>query len=58
VLFLYGAESPVVTAEGAAEVAAANPRADIEAVAGAAHMLPFDNLDGFLDAVRRFVARV
>ena len=31
---------------------AANPRAQVRGVAGAGHMIPWDNLDGFLDAVR------
>lgn len=57
-LFLYGSESPAVSAEAAAEVAAANPAAEVACVPGAGHMLPWDNLDGFLEPVRRFVAAV
>lgn len=55
VLFLYGGESPVVTERGAREVAGANPRAQIARVDGAGHMIPWDNLPGFLTEVRRFV---
>lgn len=40
---LYGADSPVVTADGAAEIAAANPRADLVAVPDAGHMVFWDN---------------
>jgi N-formylmaleamate deformylase len=54
-LFVYGAESPVVSPAGLAEVVAANPAAEIAAVPGAGHMIPWDNLDGFLDVVGRFV---
>lgn len=56
-LFLYGLDSPVVTESAVAEVAAANPELELAGVADAAHMLPWENLDGFLDAVRGFLAR-
>jgi N-formylmaleamate deformylase len=55
-LFVYGAESPVVTPEGVADVAAANPRAQVTGIAGAGHMIPWDNLDDFLRVVRGFLA--
>jgi N-formylmaleamate deformylase len=56
-LFLYGGESPMVTAESVREVAAANPRLELAGVAGAGHMLPWDELQGFLEPVREFLAR-
>ncbi|TCK26147.1 alpha/beta fold hydrolase [Pseudonocardia endophytica] len=43
VTVLYGADSPVVTADGAAEVAGRNPRADVVAVPDAGHMVFWDN---------------
>lgn len=54
-LFLWGGQSPAVNADSAAEVAAANPAARIVELARAGHMLPWDDLDGFLAAVRRFL---
>jgi N-formylmaleamate deformylase len=42
----------VVTAEGAREARAALPAARFAAVPRAGHMVPWDNLDGFLAAVR------
>jgi N-formylmaleamate deformylase len=47
-----GADSPVVTADAARELRATNPDATVVAVPHAAHMVPWDNLDGFLAAVR------
>jgi N-formylmaleamate deformylase len=55
-LFVYGQESPVVTEAGAAEVAAANPAAEIVEIAGAGHMIPWENLEDFVQACRAFVA--
>jgi N-formylmaleamate deformylase len=40
---LYGADSPVVTASGAAEAARANPSADLVGIPGAGHMVFWDN---------------
>ncbi|MBP2370607.1 alpha/beta fold hydrolase [Pseudonocardia parietis] len=40
---LYGADSPVVTADGAAEIAAANPRGELVAIPDAGHMVFWDN---------------
>jgi N-formylmaleamate deformylase len=53
-LFIYGAESPVVTPEGLVEVRAANPRAEVVAIARAGHMIPWENLEDFLHAVSAF----
>jgi N-formylmaleamate deformylase len=59
---MRGADSPVVTEEGARELAALRPDATVIAVEGAGHMIPWDNLGGFLDATHAFlddvVARV
>jgi N-formylmaleamate deformylase len=55
-LFMYGGESPAVSAEGAEEVRAANPALEIACIPGAGHMIPWDNLDGFLSETRRFLA--
>ena len=55
VVFVYGLESPMVTAEGAAEAAERNPRAEIVGVPGAGHMITWDNLEGFVSAVRPFL---
>ncbi len=57
-LFVLGGESPVVTAAGEREAREANPAAEFVAVAGAGHMIPWDNLPGFLEAVRTFLSRV
>jgi N-formylmaleamate deformylase len=50
-VFIYGSDSPAVTAEGVAEVAAALPSAEIRAVTGAGHMIPWDNRKGFAEAL-------
>ena len=55
-LFVYGLDSPVVTEAGAREVADANPVLEIVGIPDAAHMLPWENLDGFLEPTRRFLA--
>lgn len=52
VAFVYGGASPVVTAEGAAEVAAAHPAATVHAVPDAGHMIPWDEHAAFVAAVR------
>lgn len=57
-LFVYGARSPVVTADSVREVSAANPDLEMAEVPDAAHMIPWENLDGFLAVVRQFLARV
>jgi N-formylmaleamate deformylase len=51
-LLVRGGASPVVTDEGAAELAATRPDATIVSVPGAGHMVPWDDLDGFLAALR------
>jgi N-formylmaleamate deformylase len=56
-LFVYGAGSPAVTEDGLRDVVAANPEAEVVRVEAAAHMIPWENLEGFLEPVRAFVAR-
>jgi len=56
-LFMYGAQSPVVTEEALVEVRAVNPAIDLVAVADAGHMIPWDNLDAFLAETRSFIER-
>jgi N-formylmaleamate deformylase len=55
VLFIHGEESPVVPGAAIEEIRAANPEAEVVSVSNAGHMIPWDNLSGFLIAVRRFV---
>jgi N-formylmaleamate deformylase len=55
-LFVRGGDSPVVTPAGEREARAALPEADFVTVAGAGHMVPWDNLKGFLAAVAPFIA--
>lgn len=55
VLFMYGGKSPVVPESAIGEIAAANPKARLVGVPNAAHMIPWDNLPGFLSETRRFV---
>jgi N-formylmaleamate deformylase len=55
-LFMYGGESPAVSAEGADEVREANPELEIACIPGAGHMIPWDNLEEFLSETRRFLA--
>lgn len=54
---IRGAESPVVPARGAAELAAANPAIPIVSVPGAGHMVPWDNFQGFFDVLTRLLPR-
>jgi pimeloyl-ACP methyl ester carboxylesterase len=56
-LLVRGAESPVVTAEAARRFLAAVPGSRCVEVAGAGHSIMGDNPDGFLAAVRPFLAR-
>jgi hypothetical protein len=51
VLFLRGGESPVVPDAALVEVAAANPVAVIASVPRSGHMVPIENLHGFIEAV-------
>jgi N-formylmaleamate deformylase len=55
-LFLYGEESEVVPKGSIGEVAKSNPEAKVVGVPDAGHMIPWDNLPGFLAEVRRFTS--
>ena len=50
--FIRGGDSPVVTAEGARRVAELNPAANIHAVEGAGHMVPWDRPGPTLELLR------
>lgn len=55
-LFVRGADSPVVTADGEAEARTVLPDAAFATVAAAGHMVPWDNLSGYLEAVTPSIA--
>lgn len=52
VTLVYGADSPVVTAEGVAHAAQTNPDATLISVPDAGHMVFWDNPDGALATIR------
>jgi N-formylmaleamate deformylase len=56
--FVYGSDSPVVSADALTELAAARA-SDMEffEIVGAGHMVPWDNLQGFLAVVRDVLQR-
>jgi N-formylmaleamate deformylase len=56
--FLRGADSPAVTDAALVEIAATNPAASIGSVPRAGHMVPFENLDGFVQAVVAFAGEL
>ncbi|WP_158228203.1 alpha/beta fold hydrolase [Pseudonocardia sp. MH-G8] len=51
-VLVRGADSPVVPAAAADELRRTRPDIEIHDVPGAGHMVPWDNLAGFLDTVR------
>ena len=53
-LFVYGAESPVVPADALPELRGLLPGARFAAVDRAGHMIPWDNLDDFVAVVLQF----
>ncbi len=57
-LLLYGAESPVVTAADADLLRGVNPRAEVVAVPGSGHMVPWDNLAQTVAEVEKFLSRL
>jgi N-formylmaleamate deformylase len=57
-LLLYGAESPVVTATDAALLEQVNRRADVVAVPGSGHMIPWDNLDQTVNEIAAFLSKL
>ena len=56
--FIYGGESPVVTADGVTRVAALNPAAVIHAVDGAGHMVPWDQPTSALALLRSVLGQM
>lgn len=52
IVLVRGEESDVVTEERAKELLSLNSKAADYSVANAGHMIPFDNLGGFVDVVR------
>lgn len=56
VALVRGGDSPVVPPGAAEELRRARPDIALLTVPGAGHMVPWDNLTGFLDAVRPHVA--
>jgi N-formylmaleamate deformylase len=58
VLFMYGANSPVVPESALAEVTETRPDLEIVRIRDAGHMIPWDNPDDFLAETGRFLARV
>jgi N-formylmaleamate deformylase len=46
----------VILPEDAEEIRGLMPQIDIRRVEGAGHMIPWDDLEGFLDAVMDFTA--
>ena len=51
----YGAESPVVDADGAAEARTTNPAATVSAIPEAGHMVFWDNPAASLETIRAFL---
>jgi N-formylmaleamate deformylase len=56
VLFVHGADSPVVPASALPELQALMPGAAFAAVERAGHMIPWDNLDDFVAVVLQFTS--
>ncbi|MEQ9692371.1 MAG: alpha/beta hydrolase [Bauldia litoralis] len=56
-VLLYGADSPVVTAAGVADLAEANPDIPRIAIPEAGHMIPWDNFDGFFKELAPLLTR-
>lgn len=57
-LFVRGANSPVVEPSDLVEAKAANPRADYVEIPRSGHMIPWDNLGGFVETLSRYLAQV
>ncbi len=54
---LKAGDAPVIGEDDIAELKALAPHLDVKTVPNAGHMIPWDNLEGFLDAVMDFDAR-
>jgi N-formylmaleamate deformylase len=57
-LFLRGAESPVIDASEFIEIQLTNKRAEYGEIASSGHMIPWDNLAGFCDALNAFLEQI
>jgi N-formylmaleamate deformylase len=57
-LVLYGDKSPVVTSSDVEVLERTNPRATLRSVAGAGHMVPWDNLDDTTAEIESFIAAI
>ncbi len=57
-LLLFGAESPVVTADDASEIERVNPRASVVSIAHAGHMVPWDNPEQTADEIEGFMSKL
>jgi N-formylmaleamate deformylase len=55
VVLVRGGDSPVVPLNAVADLRRARPDIEIVTVPGAGHMVPWDNLAGFFDAVRPYL---
>ncbi|MCU1618659.1 MAG: N-formylmaleamate deformylase [Modestobacter sp.] len=55
VVLVRGGDSPVVPLSAVADLRRARPDIEIVTVPGAGHMVPWDNLAGFFDAVRPYL---
>ena len=53
---LVAGNAPVIQEDDIAEIKGLNPNIDVKVVSDAGHMIPWDNLQGFLDAVLDFSA--
>jgi N-formylmaleamate deformylase len=56
-LLIYGDESPVVTKADVVELEQVNPRADTASIAHSGHMIPWDNVDGMVEAIEEFTTK-
>ncbi|MHA6796318.1 alpha/beta fold hydrolase [Pseudonocardia bannensis] len=54
-VLIRGGVSPVVPDDAVADLRRSNPAIDIVTVPDAGHMVPWDNLEGFLDAARPYL---
>ncbi len=57
-LLLFGEQSPVVMADDAAEIERVNPRSSIVSVAGAGHMVPWDNPEQTAEEIQGFMSKL
>jgi N-formylmaleamate deformylase len=55
VVLVRGGDSPVVPLPAVADLRRVRPDIEIVTVPGAGHMVPWDALPGFLDAVRPYL---